>query len=205
MQDKRPFTFSNGVAITYTKLTPYFLGKFNRLAQRHLRASQPTPPVVETDLGTVVNTQDTTYQAELNEWWSRVGYTMFGFAVQQGVEVPRDALMQAKAIVQERMTAFQAEQATFADFARIHGYDNDVSDFEKFASVPVDDEKYRYLLFVGADGSHVDDLVRLMDAMRGANDPADPRDTEREADVVAAIESFPDNATREGYLEVSPA
>jgi hypothetical protein len=203
MRDVQPasktFTFTNGVTVQVTPLSPFFLSKLNALAQRELRDSKPVPPVLKTDFGETTNPADPGFVAAANAWFTRVGYTMFARGAAMAVTIDPAERERGLATIPALKAALADEATRYQAMLAEAGLDDEPNDFEAFTTVPgAEHPTVQYLLYIGANGSHAADLYRLMDMIRGAGE-------EQEAAVEIAAESFPGQAEGQVDLAVSAA
>lgn len=199
METTKTYVFSNGVAVQYSPVSPFFVGKINGVVQRHFRDSQPIASVIETALGAAPDTANADYKAALNAWYIKVGYEVFARLVIMAVQLDADKQCEG----QERAATLLAErvdeQARYAAMLAETGETADEpSDFERIAQTPsAQHPKMQYLLYVGAEGSQSQELIALLEVVKATN--------EVEAAVQTTAESFSGAVPGEVDLEILPA
>lgn len=202
MRDVQPasktFTFSNGVTVQVTPLSPFFISKLNALGQRELRDSKPVPPVLKTDFGETVNLADPSFVAANHDWYVQVGYAIFARGAAMAITIDPAERERGLATIPALKAALADEAERYQAMLAEAKLEDEPNDFEAFTSVPgAEHPTVQYLLYVGAEGYHANDLARLMSVIRGVD--------EEEAAVEIAAESFPGAAEGEIDLAVSAA
>lgn len=194
----KTFTFSNGVTVRYTPVSPFFITKLRALAERQIRDERPQPPIVTTDLGNVPNTAAPAYVAAMSAYQQKCGVMMLWRALVMALELDPDDRDASLAVAAELRAQNAEEGARYRAMLAEAGLEDAVFQMEEWATFPGAEHPIcQYVIWVGCDGENMFDLMRLIQAIQGIE--------EQEAAVQTTAESFSGDVPGAVNLEIEPA
>ena len=174
-----PYTTANQITVTINPPSAFIRVKYKAIAENAMALLKPQAPLVQLDINPdpVPNTNDPTYQVDLEAWRQSIGSVMFNLAVASCLQIDPEVRDKALAIHDERAATHADELASLADVLVLLADSDKVNEYEAFATMIKqcfggDHPNVRYVLDIACQDSMVD-LINVRHMISGAWEEAD--------------------------------